>query len=98
LGDLDAVHPCQNVDAVWAEDSNGEHVNVVEKSELQELSKVWSERDWDNNVGYTKIDEVDNKEGYTGDSWDEELVAPSNVEEIVSNTEDRDRLDSEDCG
>ena len=46
-------------------------------------------------MSYTEIDEVDNKERYTGDSGNEELVPPSNVEEIVANAEDRDRLDGE---
>jgi hypothetical protein len=47
-------------------------------------------------VGHTKIDEVNNEERYTGNSGDEELVAPSNVEEIITDAEDRDRLYCED--
>ena len=38
LGDFDAVYAGENVDAIWAEDGDRCHVDVVEESELEERS------------------------------------------------------------
>ena len=36
LGDFDAVDAREDVDAVWAEDGDGGHVDVIEGTEVEE--------------------------------------------------------------
>lgn len=98
MGDFDAVYAREDVDAVGAEDGDGEHVEVVEEAELEQFAEVGAQGDGDHNVGYAEIDEVDDEEGNAGDAWDEELVAPADVEKVVANAEDGDGLDGENCG
>lgn len=38
LGDFDPVDPCENIDAVWAEDGHGRHVDVIEEAEVEKPS------------------------------------------------------------
>jgi hypothetical protein len=39
---------------------------------------------------YSEVYKVNNEDGYAGNAGYEKLVAPSNIEEIIANTEDRD--------
>lgn len=84
LADFDSVYACQNVDTIRAEDGNGEHVGVVYRSEIEELAEIGTERNRYNDLGDAKVDEVDDEEWDGGDAWDEEFVAPADVEEVVS--------------
>ena len=49
-------------------------------------------------MGYPEIDEVDYEEGDGGYAGDEEFVPPADVEEVVADAEDADRLEGEDAG
>lgn len=47
---------------------------------------------------YPKIDKVDDEDGDAGDGGDEEFMAPSDIEEVVADSEDDDGLEGEDGG
>jgi hypothetical protein len=40
LGDFDAVYPCEDIDAVWAEYRYSSHIEVVEYPKFEELPKI----------------------------------------------------------
>jgi len=75
LGYFNAVDAGKDVDAVRTEYCHG---------------KVWPQRYWYDNMRYSEVYKVNNEDGYAGNAGYEKLVAPSNIEEIIANTEDRD--------
>jgi hypothetical protein len=92
LGYLNAIDAGKDVDAVRTEYCHGSHVHVVEKSEVEKASKVWPQRYWYDNMRYSEVYKVNNEDGYAGNAGYEKLVAPSNIEQIIADTEDRYRL------
>lgn len=52
--------------------------------------------DWDNDLRHAEIDKVDDQDGDTGNCWDEEFMAPPDIEEIVTDSKDYYRLEGED--
>ena len=88
LHDLNPVNSSQDIDRVGAEDGAGRHIDVVKHPEIDQLlAHEGLERDGEDDGGNTEVDEVDDQERDRGEGGDEELVAPSNVEDIVTQTE-----------
>jgi len=44
------------------------------------------ERFRDHDLGYAKVDEIDDEDGYACYAGDEKFVPPSNIEEVVADT------------
>lgn len=88
LRHLDAVDPSQDIDTIRAEDAERGHVDVVEGTEVEKLAaSVGLQEGGQHDGGDAEVDEVNDKERDGGEGGDEELVAPSNVEDIVTQTE-----------
>ena len=49
-------------------------------------------------MSYAKVYKIDNENGYAGNTRYEELVAPSNVKEIIADSEDCHCLQGENGG
>lgn len=96
LGDLDAVDASQHVDALGAEHGNAGHVDVVEGAEIEELAEVGLELDGEDDRGNVKVDKVYNEQGDGGQTRNPPLVPPSNVEEVVADSEESDGLEGDD--
>lgn len=86
---FDSVDSCQNVDAVWCEDGDYGHVNVVEVREIEKRDgvrgreEVGPERFWYHNGGDAEVDEVDDEEWNGCEGRYEDFVTPSKVEQVV---------------
>jgi hypothetical protein len=44
-------------------------------------------------LSYAEIDKVDDQDGDAGNGGDEEFMSPADVEEVVANSKDDDRLE-----
>lgn len=49
LRDFDAVDARQHVDALWAEHGDAGHVQVVQRTEVEQLAEVWLQRQGNDN-------------------------------------------------
>lgn len=92
MGHLDAVDSRQDVYTVRTENGDTGHVDIVEPAQVEEPAEVWAERDGYNNLSDAEVDKVNDKDGYGGKRRDEELVPPSNIEEVIPYAKDNDRL------
>lgn len=97
LGDLDAVDARQHVDALRAKHGDTCHVEVVDRAEVEQLTKVRLQLDRDNDACYVKVDKVDHQDGNGSQSRNPPLVAPADIEEIVTDAEEGDCLQRDDC-
>ena len=92
MGDLDTVDAGQDVDTVGAEYGYSGHVGIVEPPKIQQLAEVLLEGERNDHFGDTEIDKVDDQNWDRGEGWNEELVAPSYIKQIVTYTKDNGRL------
>lgn len=93
---LDAVDPGEHVDALGAKHGDAGHVDVVEGAEVEQLAEVGLELDRHHNGRDVKVDKVDDQDGDAGQARDPPLVSPTNVEEVVADSEQRNRLQGDD--
>ena len=93
LGYFNAIDACEDIYAVWAEDCNSGHVHVVEGTQVEEFAEVRLQRDRHDDGSDAKVDEVDDEQRDGGECRDEELVAPTDVEDVVSYSENGDGLE-----
>lgn len=97
LEHFNSVDASQDVDAVGTEDAEGGHVSVVEEPEIEKLATdIGLQNRGENDGSDTKVDEIDDEKRDRGECGNEELVSPSNIEEIVADAEDGDGLQGND--
>lgn len=93
---FDSVDSGQDIDAVWCENGDYGHVDVVKVREIEKRGgvlgreEVGAERFGNHNGSDTKVDEVDNEEGNGGKGRYEDFVTPSKVEQVVDDAKESD--------
>ena len=75
-------------------------VGVVEGAEVDEgaAAEPRLQRPRHHHLRDAEVDQVDDEHGHGGDGGDEELVPPADVEQVVADAEQHDRLQREDGG
>jgi len=63
------------------------HNHRLSRTEIEQLSEIRSQRDRDHHLSDTKVHKVDDKHRDSGDGGDEHLVPPSDVEQVIANTQ-----------
>lgn len=66
--------------------------------ELGQRIEEGSEGNWNNYLRHVEVDKVDCQDGNRGKGWNEEFVAPADIEEVVSYSKDCDGLQREKTG
>jgi hypothetical protein len=61
-------------------------------TKIKELAQIRRKRQWNNHLGDTKVDKVNHEHGNYRKGWNEHLVSPSYVEQVVTNAEQYNRL------
>ena len=89
LADLEAVNTGQDVDGVGAEDGQHPHVEIVEEAELYAVTQDPSEHGGDHNLRPVGGHVVDHQQGEAGHAWQEQLVAPLQVQDVVSEPQEK---------
>ncbi|KAH3669498.1 hypothetical protein OGAPHI_001619 [Ogataea philodendri] len=95
LADLESVDSSEDVDGVGTEDADRRHVQVVHEAKVDRVgreSKPVSEHVGDQNGGDSEIDVVDNQQRDRRNCRQKELVAPSDVKQVVHESEQDHRL------
>jgi hypothetical protein len=98
LRDFDAVDAGKHVDALGAEHGDAGHVDVVEDAEVEELPEIRLQRDRHHDRRDAEVDKVYDENGDACEARDPPLVSPSDVEEVVANSEQGDGLEGDDGG
>jgi hypothetical protein len=70
----------------------------MSRTEIEQLSKIPSQWYRDHHLSDTKVHEINNEHRDSGDSRDEHLVAPSDVEQVVANAQQDNGLQRKDSG
>lgn len=97
LGDFNAVDARQHIDALRAEHGDTRHVEVVERTEVKQLTEVRLQLDRDNDASYVKVDKVDYQDRDGSQAGNPPLVTPAYVEEVVTDAEKGNCLQRDDC-
>lgn len=71
---------------------------LVVRTEIEEIAEIGSERCRNDHLRDSEIHKVDYEHRDGCESWNEDLVPPADVEEVVAYTEQRYRLERQDCG
>ena len=66
------------------------------RTKVEQLSEIRSQRYRDNHLGDTKVHKVDDEHGDGCNGRDEDLVTPSDIEQVVADTQQDDGLQRED--
>ena len=81
MANFKAVEACVNVDTVCAEDSQEEHINVVQEVEVDEVAPDQTAENFrHDNASQTLVGRHNWDRGY---SWNDELVSPSEVNHVI---------------
>ena len=84
LRNLNAIDTGEDVDAVGAKNGHSGHVSVVDPAQVDQGTEIMLKLERHHDIGDSIVDKVDDEHGDGGNGRDEELVSPTDVEEIIS--------------
>lgn len=94
LAGLQAVYAGHDVDAVRAEDDDHHHEQVVERTEIHNEVPRFGQH----HVGYVVVAQVDGQDGQRGDERKDELLSPSQIQNVVHEAEHQHAADAQQGG
>ena len=93
LGYLKSINAGEYVYAVGTKNGNCSHIDVVQPPKIYDLSKVDFKLNGDHDISDAIIHKVDNKHWNRRKCWNEELMSPADVEQIITNPQNDHRLE-----
>jgi len=95
LSDFKTIDTSINIDSISAKDCQTSHVNIVKDMNIDNFTHERSNRDGDDDLGATLISQ-EQRNG--SDSGKDELISPSKVHDIITETQEDTETDGKECG
>mmetsp|Transcript_50392 Transcript_50392/g.116321 ORF Transcript_50392/g.116321 Transcript_50392/m.116321 type:complete len:274 (+) Transcript_50392:553-1374(+) len=92
---LEAIHACEDVDRVGAEDGEGGHKHVVQDADVDRAANERIQRLGRHHDGATSVDRVDHQQRQRGRQGEPQLVPPPQVKDVIGESKEAHAADGE---